>query len=72
MIQRGDKIEVLVRKTETMSSLSLDMKSTSRTIKNEMLWRNWKFTLLIILVVIAVIYLILVIACGGFSLSGCF
>lgn len=38
LIDRGDKIDVLVRKTQTMSSLSLDMRTSTKTIKNAMIW----------------------------------
>jgi hypothetical protein len=37
-----------------------------------MIWRNWKFRILIAVVILVVIYFVMVIVCGGFSLSGCF
>jgi hypothetical protein len=61
-----------VKKTETMSSLSLDMRNSSKTIKNEMTWRNWKTTIMIALVAALAIYILFVLVCGSFSLSGCF
>lgn len=54
-----------------MSSLSLDLSASAKVIKREMVCRNWKWRILTVLVVLIVIYFVLVIACGGFSLSGC-
>jgi hypothetical protein len=48
------------------------MKETSRTIKHEMICRNWKYRILLALVIVLGLYFVLVIFCGGFSLSGCF
>ena len=55
-----------------MSALSLDMRNTAKTVKQEMFWRNWKMKIMIGLCVILTIYIIMVIVCGGFTLSGCF
>ena len=72
LIDRGEKIEVLVNKTETMASLSLDMRDASKTIKNEMFWKNWKFKVLIIILAFVLVYFVMAAFCGGLSLSGCF
>lgn len=72
LLARGQKIDILVRKTETMASLSLEMKNSSRTIRNDMVWKNWKMRILIALVVMGLVYFLLVLTCGGFTLSGCF
>jgi hypothetical protein len=55
-----------------MSALSLDMNSSTRTIKHAMMWSNWKMSILIFFIVLLVIYFIMVIICGGITLSGCF
>ena len=38
LLDRSEKIDILVRKTETMSALSFDMVSSTRTIKHTMTW----------------------------------
>jgi hypothetical protein len=38
LLDRSEKIDILVRKTETMSALSFDMVSSTRTIKHAMTW----------------------------------
>ena len=55
-----------------MAALSLDMKDASKSIKSEMYWRNWKFKVLMVVLVIVLIYVVLAMFCGGFTLSGCF
>ena len=38
LLDRSEKIDLLVRKTETMYALSFDMVSSTRTIKHAMTW----------------------------------
>jgi hypothetical protein len=61
-----------VRKTETMSALSIDMVGTTRTIKHHMMWENWKMRIAIFFAVLFVAYIVMAIVCGGLTLSGCF
>lgn len=55
-----------------MSALSLDMRSSTKSIKNEMTWQNWKMRIIIGLIIIGVAYFVMAIVCGGVTLSGCF
>lgn len=48
------------------------MKTSSRTIRNDMMWKNWKMRILLALVIALVVYIILVLGCSGFALQGCF
>lgn len=59
VIERGEKIEILVQKSETMSNQSLDMKDTARKVKNRMWWKNKKVLIGIILLVLVIIAIIL-------------
>ena len=63
---------MLVRKTETMQEVSYEMKNSSRAVRNQMAFENYKMKIIVVVVVILVIYLILVLSCDGFALSGCF
>lgn len=72
LLEREEKIDILVKKTETMSALSLDMVSSTRTIKHAMTWENWKMRICIFGVVLLVVYFIMIMVCGGVTLSGCF
>ena len=68
VLDRGEQIEVLVEKTESMVDLSNELKVNSKTLKKIMWWKNSKLWILCILVVIFVIYFIMVYFCGGFLL----
>lgn len=37
-----------------------------------MMWKNYKMKALLALVIVLVIYIILILGCGGFALQGCF
>lgn len=72
LLQREEKIDLLVKKTETMASLSLDMNNSTKTIKRAMTWENWKMRIIVGLVVLLVVYIVMIMICGGVTLSGCF
>jgi hypothetical protein len=55
-----------------MAALSLDFKSSARTVRNQMAFENWKWKIILGLIILVAIYLLMVIICGGFTLSGCF
>jgi maltodextrin utilization protein YvdJ len=60
VIERGQKIEVLVKKSEMMSDQSIDMHSTASRVKNKMWWKNKKAIIAIIGVVVVVIIIIII------------
>jgi len=71
VLERGEKIELLVDKTEVLDQHAFKFKKASTKLKRAMWWKNAKLTILIILVLLGVIYFILALACGGASLPGC-
>ena len=70
VIERGEKIEILVKKSETLSEQSLDMRNTARKVKNKMWWKNKKILVGIIILVLIVIFLLVGLICG-FNFSKC-
>lgn len=62
VIERGEKIEILVKKSETLADQSYDLRDTSRKVKNKMWWKNKKVMIGIIAVVLIVIVVIIIIA----------
>ncbi|KAL5012755.1 hypothetical protein ScPMuIL_011306 [Solemya velum] len=62
---RGEKLELLVDKTDDLSSSSVSFKKTSRNLARSMWWKNVKITVIIVIIVIVVIYFIVSAACGG-------
>lgn len=61
VIERGERIEILVKKSETLADQSLDLRDTSRKVKNKMWWKNKKVLIGIIAVVIIIIVIIVII-----------
>ena len=62
IIQRGEKIEVLVKKSETLAEQSYDLRDTSRAVKNKMWWKNKKVMIGIIVTIILIITIVIIIA----------
>jgi len=61
VIERGEKIEILVKKSETLADQSLDMRDTSRKVKNKMWWKNKKVMIGIIVVIAIILTVILIV-----------
>eukprot|EP01133_Synstelium_polycarpum_P016871 gene16871-20060_t len=71
LLKRGEKIEILVDRTENLNVQSFKFKKQSKQLKCAMWWKNVKLMLIIALVVALIIFFIVVMACGGFSFSKC-
>jgi len=65
ILQRGEKLEDLVVKTEKMNDSALKFRNNSRSLKRAMWWQNVKLWLIIIAVILAVIFFIVWGVCGG-------
>merc|ERR1719410_3271501 len=64
VLDRGEKIELLVHKSDQLDDQARKFNRHSKKLKNRMLWKNIKMTLLLVLVCIVVIYFILAMVCG--------
>nr|ACO10378.1 Vesicle-associated membrane protein 7 [Caligus rogercresseyi] len=72
IIERGEKLELLIDKTENLSSTSVQFKQTSVALSRRMKCQNIKWMVLVGIVIVLLIYGILAASCGGFGLSKCF
>lgn len=61
IIQRGEKIDILVKKSETLADQSYDFRDTSRKVKNKMWWKNKKVLIGIILAVVVILAIVIII-----------
>lgn len=61
VIDRGEKIEVIAKKAEVLSDQSLDMRNTSRKVKNRMWWKNKKVMIGIVVVIVIVVAVVVII-----------
>ena len=71
IFERGEKIEILVTKSKDMRSESSNLKSRAEQLKNKKRFEKTRTKIILAIVLLAVIYFVLVVSCGGFSLP-CF
>ncbi|NWI79854.1 VAMP7 protein, partial [Dryoscopus gambensis] len=69
--QRGEKLELLIDKTENLVDSSVTFKTTSRNLARAMCMKNLKLTIVIIIVSIVILYIILSAVCGGLAWPSC-
>ncbi|CAL1530860.1 unnamed protein product [Lymnaea stagnalis] len=65
LAERGERLELLVDKTEDLNASSVTFKKTSRNLARSLWWKNVKLMVIIGVVLIVVIYFIISAACGG-------
>lgn len=71
VLLRGEKIELLVDKSDQLDQHAMKFKTTATNLKRAMWWKNAKICIVIILVLIIIIYAILAASCGGLDLHKC-
>jgi vesicle-associated membrane protein 7 len=71
IVERGEKLDLLVDKTENLSSNAVTFKTTSTRLARAMWWKNIKMTVAVVVVVIVVIYFIVSMSCGGLDWKNC-
>jgi len=70
LLDRGEKINLLVVKTDDLSQQSLHFKRGATTLRRNMWCKNVKLMILIVVIVLVVIFLIVLAVCH-FNLSKC-
>lgn len=71
VLERRERVEILVDKTEDLQNTAISFKKSSKNLRRAMWWKNMKFILMIGIFVIAIIYIIIASACGGPALKKC-
>lgn len=71
VLARGEKIELLVKKTEYMSDSAVSLRKQAVKVKRHMWWKNVKLTLLVVGIVTGIVFFAVVLGCGGFSFQYC-
>jgi len=64
VLERGERIELLVDRTENLNQQAFNFKKQSTHLKRSMWWQNTKLTVAIVIVVIIIIYFIIAAFCG--------
>ena len=68
MLERGERIELLVDRTETLDQHALKFKKVSTNLKRAMWWKNVKILILIGFAFLCILYIIIGSYCGfGFE-----
>ncbi|XP_043605070.1 vesicle-associated membrane protein 7 [Bombus pyrosoma] len=68
---RGERLELLVNKTENLSTNSVTFRKTSRNLARSLFWKNVKIYVIVGVILIVVIYVIVSISCGGLAWPKC-
>jgi vesicle-associated membrane protein 7 len=71
ILERGEKMERVVEKTEDLTHNSEAFFQSSKTLRKKMFWKNVKIMIAIVLLVALIAFMIALVACGGFSFSKC-
>jgi vesicle-associated membrane protein 7 len=62
---RGERLELLVNKAEGLNNASVAFQKRSRSVANQMYWKNIKFSMMVGGICLLVIYIIVSFSCGG-------
>ncbi|KAH7659954.1 Synaptobrevin protein [Dioscorea alata] len=71
VLERGDRLELLVDKTANMQANTFRFRRQTRRFNNTVWWRNVKLRATLVLVVLIVIYVVLAFICKGVTLPSC-
>lgn len=71
VLERGEKIELLVDKTDRLNQQAFRFESTSRNLRRHLYWRRVRYIAFGFTAVALIGYFISVFACGGFDYHKC-
>ncbi|KAJ5102394.1 synaptobrevin-domain-containing protein [Penicillium alfredii] len=71
VLERGERIDLLVDKTDRLGGSAHDFRIRSRGLRRRMWWKNIKLVVLLVVVVIFLLYLFIGMGCGLPAWSQC-
>jgi vesicle-associated membrane protein 7 len=71
LLENQEKIEILVSKTDELAVNAKVFSKTSSSVKRYFLCKNIKLTLIVALILVAIIFFVVVLSCGGFEFNKC-
>uniref|UniRef100_A0A5B7BTQ0 Vesicle-associated membrane protein 711 n=1 Tax=Davidia involucrata TaxID=16924 RepID=A0A5B7BTQ0_DAVIN len=71
VLDRGDRLELLVDKTAGFQGNAFRFKKQSRRFRNTIWWRNVKLTVMLVFLLLIIIYIVLAFVCHGPLLPSC-
>jgi len=64
VIDRGERLELLVHKSDDLQDNAIKFNSNAKKLKQRMLWKNIKMTLILFFIILILVYIILAMICG--------
>ena len=71
LLNRGERIELLVDTTERLTQASFKFQESATRLKNQHWWQSKKNQITLAVVILIVVFLIIVTSCGGLDLGNC-
>jgi vesicle-associated membrane protein 7 len=71
LLQRGEKIELLVDRSETMQNAAFKFERSAKQLRDQLWWKNARLYGVVMLVVLFVLFFVIATACGGLDFSKC-
>ncbi|CDP06889.1 unnamed protein product [Coffea canephora] len=71
ILERGDRIELLVDKTATMQDSAFHFRKQSKRLRRALWMKNAKLLALLTCLIVILLYIIIAAACGGITLPSC-
>jgi len=68
---RGERLELLVNKSENLRNNAVSFRQTSRTLARTLFWRNVRMYFLFGLLLLFIVYIVTSMFCGGLTWSSC-
>jgi vesicle-associated membrane protein 7 len=68
---RGERLELLVNKSENLRDNAVSFRQTSRTLARTLFWRNVRMYFLLGLLLLFIVYIVTSMFCGGLTWSSC-
>lgn len=64
VLSRGEKLEVLVEKAEDLNDTAMTFQSKAKVLRNQMWWKNFRYSCAVFLIVAGIVYLIIAVTCS--------
>ncbi|KAK1316856.1 hypothetical protein QJS10_CPA05g01387 [Acorus calamus] len=71
VLERGDRLELLVDKTANMQGNTFRFRKQARRFRSTVWWRNVKLMIMLIILLLIIIYVVLAFVCHGVTLPSC-
>jgi len=71
LVERGEKLDLLVDKTDNLSATAVTFKTTTRAVHHQMWWKHIRWSIAVGLAVLIFLYIIISLSCGGMAWPKC-